>query len=136
MNHFLRRKCRAFLIEILGLLKVLTKICSFFWTRHKSLEELDSGIAEKWCRGIFTIGADRSHRIEHTFIHHPDKYTCVCEMYEMYKMKKNKNENKRIRERAEYEKRIPAHLVPKSRFSLSMADNFIFFTQILLKNYF
>ena len=38
-------------------------------------------------------------------------------------MKNTGNENKRIRETVEYEK-FPAHLVPKSRFSLSMADNF------------
>ena len=31
-------------------------------------------------------------------------------------------------------KRIPAHLVPKSRFSLSMADNFIFYPDIVGKN--
>ena len=109
------------------------KLALFFWTRKNDFKALDSGIVEKWCRGIFTIGADRSHRIEHTYIHHPDKYTCVCEMYKKYKMKKNKNENKRIRETAEYEKRIPAHLVPKSRFSLSMADNFIFHPDIVGK---
>ena len=30
-------------------------------------------------------------------------------------------------------KRIPAHLVPKSRFSLSMADNFIFHPDVVGK---
>ena len=30
-------------------------------------------------------------------------------------------------------KRIPAHLVPKSRFSLSMADDFIFYPDIVGK---
>ena len=114
---------------------MLTKICSFFWTRHKSFEELDSGIAEKWCRGIFTIGADRSHRIEHTFIHHPDKYTCVCEMYEMYKMKKNKNENKRIRERAEYEKKNSGPSCAQVTFQFIHGRQFYFLPRYCWKNY-
>ena len=114
---------------------MLLKICSFFWTRHKSFEELDSGIAEKWCRGIFTIGADRSHRIEHTFIHHPDKYTCVCEMYEMYKMKKNKNENKRIRERAEYEKKNFGPSCAQVTFQFIHGRQFYFLPRYCWKNH-
>ena len=102
----------------------------FFWTRKNNFEVLDSGIVEKWSRGIFTIGADRSHRIEHTYIHHPDKYTCVCEMCKKYKMKKNENKNKRIRETAEYEKEFRPILCP-SHVSVYPWPTILFFTQML-----
>ena len=100
-------------------------------TRKNNFQVLDSGIVEKWSRGIFTIGADRSHRIEHTYIHHPDKYTCVCEMRKKYKMKKNKNKNKRIRETAEYEKEFRPILCP-SHVSVYPWPTILFFTQMLL----
>ena len=113
------------------IVRYIGKNYSFFWTRKNNFEVLDSGIVEKWSRGIFTIGADRSHRIEHTYIHHPDKYTCVCEMCKKYKMKKNKNKNKRIRETAEYEKEFRPILCP-SHVSVYPWPTILFFTQMLL----